>query len=206
MNCVAASELPDVKGFRGSIDPYVVIKWDGKEVKRSQNSTNNQKPRFDTVCRIDVRDAEETAALVVELYDKQPDGGDTHVSSIEIGLEELIEFCEDGNKKPRTMAFTGVPGSKEFWSEGLLKIVLRDGKEVKFTKEEKKEMKMEAAAAEKAAAKAAKAAAKAAKKAARDIQKEENKQFALFSPMTYKRKILESKKKKEEATQNLNSD
>ena len=113
VNCVAASDLPDVKGFRGSINPYVIIKWDGEEVKKSPSFVDNQKPRFDTFCRISIGDAEETATLVIELYDKvKGDTNDTHVSSIEITRDELIEFCNDGEKKPRTMAFTGVPGSK----------------------------------------------------------------------------------------------
>ena len=40
MNCVAASDLPDVKGFRGSINPYVVIKWNGEVVKKVGLRTN----------------------------------------------------------------------------------------------------------------------------------------------------------------------
>ena len=34
VNCVAASDLPDVKGFRGSINPYLVMKWCGEEIKK----------------------------------------------------------------------------------------------------------------------------------------------------------------------------
>ena len=39
MNCVAASELPDVKGMYGSINPYLVLKWDGEVVKKVSLAT-----------------------------------------------------------------------------------------------------------------------------------------------------------------------
>ena len=36
MNCVSATDLPDVRvfPFRGTINPYLVIKWDGEVVKK----------------------------------------------------------------------------------------------------------------------------------------------------------------------------
>lgn len=43
INCVAASDLPDVKGFRGSINPYLVIKWNGQEIKKVPRSVKSSK-------------------------------------------------------------------------------------------------------------------------------------------------------------------
>ena len=50
----------------------------------------------------------------------------------EPGLPPLIHGIT-----PRLLAFTGVPGSPESWDEGMLKVVLRDSKNVKLSKEEK---------------------------------------------------------------------
>ena len=37
-------------------------------------------PRFDTFVRIDVKEADEDSTLVIELYDKNKSGDDTHVA------------------------------------------------------------------------------------------------------------------------------
>lgn len=103
---------------------------------------DNQKPVFDTNCRIDVRGAEESATLVIELYDKNNSlagGDDTHISSVEIGLEELVEYANESVRETKLLEFEGV---KDAWSEGKLKVQIRDGKKVKLTMEEKAKQKM----------------------------------------------------------------
>ena len=111
-----------------------------KEIEKSAVFKDNQQPTFDTSCRIDVRNAEEEATLVIELHDKNSDG-DTHISSVEIDLEDLTEYANEGLKEARMLDFAVVPGGKDSWDEGKLKIQIRDGKKVKLTMEEKAKLK-----------------------------------------------------------------
>ena len=79
-----------------------------------------------------------------------------YLYSIEVGRDELFEYCNEGNKLPRMMAFEGVPGSKDSWSDGILKVVFRDGADVKLTKEEKADIKKKEEELKQKEAKAAK--------------------------------------------------
>jgi Ca2+-dependent lipid-binding protein len=90
----------------GSIDPYVRVLWDGKEVGRTEHKVRSQRPRFDHHVKVNFQGEEvgldeddelrpwsDAATLRLEVWDWDRFGKDDFISFVEIDGLAFREKC-----------------------------------------------------------------------------------------------------------------